>query len=84
MLRGSVGVDVARHAGCPVFVARAKDHGLAVPEIEPACPACLAVQRDTAGAALWCERHRSRHAHGRLHHALGQAVTSGSSQFIRV
>ncbi|MDB4993827.1 MAG: Universal stress protein UspA [Myxococcaceae bacterium] len=83
MLLGSVTEEVMRKAGCPVYVARAKDHVAASPEIEPPCTACLATQRQSNGKTLWCERHTRRHAHGRLHYQIPSAFEVGSN-LIRV
>jgi nucleotide-binding universal stress UspA family protein len=64
LLLGSVAESVARKASCPVLVAREKDyHAFVPPEIEPACPDCLAAQRQSGGARLWCERHAQHHPH---------------------
>jgi nucleotide-binding universal stress UspA family protein len=64
LLLGSVAESVVRKASCPVLVAREKDyHAFVPPEIEPACPDCLALQRESGGARLWCERHAQRHPH---------------------
>jgi nucleotide-binding universal stress UspA family protein len=68
LVLGSVAEQVAKKAQCAVLVARAKDYQGAVPEIEPPCGDCVSKQRDTKGAELWCERHASRHSHGRLHY----------------
>jgi nucleotide-binding universal stress UspA family protein len=65
LIVGSVAESVVRKASCPVIVVRPKDyHEFVPPEIEPACPECLRVQRETAGARLWCERHSEHHATG--------------------
>jgi nucleotide-binding universal stress UspA family protein len=69
MFLGSVAARVVRKAQCPVLVARRKDyHSRVVPDIEPPCPDCLAVQRETARETLWCARHAETHAHARLHY----------------
>lgn len=69
MILGSVAARVVRKAQCPVLVARKKDyHSRAVAEIEPPCEECLAVQRETKRAQLWCKRHSERHVHGRTHY----------------
>ena len=83
MLLGSVTEEVMRKAGCPVYVARAKDHSATTPEIEPPCTACVAIQAQTSGRTLWCERHTKRHAHGRLHNQVPSAFEVGSN-LIRV
>lgn len=79
---GSVAEQVVRHAGCPVLVVRPKDYhsrdGLG---IEPPCPDCVATQRETARAKLWCERHSTHHPHGRLHYELPATFGVGSMNF---
>jgi len=64
LLLGSVAESLTRHAPCPVMTWRPKS----VPiwsQIAPPCTDCLAVQRETNRATLWCERHSQRH--GRPH-----------------
>jgi nucleotide-binding universal stress UspA family protein len=76
---GSVAEKVVRHAGCPVLVVRPKDyHARAVPEIEPPCGDCIAVQQETARAKLWCERHSAHHTQGRLHYEVPPSFAMGS------
>jgi hypothetical protein len=84
MVLGSVANEVMTKAGCPVYVARAKDHMAAVPEIEPPCAACVETQQRTKGRTLWCDRHTKHHAHGRLHYGFSPAFEAGSSNLIRV
>jgi hypothetical protein len=38
---------------------RPKDVG--APHIEPPCPACVKVRRDSGGREFWCPEHRERH-----------------------
>lgn len=79
MALGSVAESVVRHAGCPVLVVRPKDyHARVVPEIEPPCPDCIAVQNQTARAKLWCERHSAHHSHGRLHYEVPKGFAEGT------
>lgn len=65
---GSVAENVSRLARCPVWIIRPKAHegGERIPEIEPACPACVTRRFETQGAELWCSRHSEHHirAHG--------------------
>jgi nucleotide-binding universal stress UspA family protein len=76
---GSVAEKVVRNAGCPVLVVRPKDHGASVaPAIEPPCPDCVAVQKDTARAQLWCQRHGEHHTHGRLHYEMPPSFALGT------
>lgn len=69
MILGSVAERVTRLADCPVLVARPKTHAAAraeIPEIEPPCPRCVAVRRESGGREMWCAQHRSPHL-GRRH-----------------
>ncbi len=82
LVLGSVAEQVVKKASCPVLVVRPPDyHTRAVPEIEPPCPECLTTQRNTHGAQLWCERHSSRHAHGRLHYEFPVGFGAGTMNF---
>jgi nucleotide-binding universal stress UspA family protein len=79
MALGSVAESVVRHAGCPVLVVRPKDyHARVVPEIEPPCPDCTAIQNETSRAQLWCARHSAHHSHGRLHYEVPKGFAEGS------
>lgn len=79
---GSVAEMVVRHAGCPVLVARPKDHHThAEPSIEPPCSDCVAVQEKTARAELWCARHTSHHPRGHLHYELPPSFALGTMNF---
>lgn len=79
MALGSVAESVVRHAGCPVLVVRPKDyHARVVPEIEPPCPDCTAVQNETGREQLWCARHSTHHSHGRLHYEVPKSFAEGS------
>ncbi|MFO0680161.1 MAG: universal stress protein [Polyangiaceae bacterium] len=77
-LLGSVASAVVERAPCPVYVARPADYAAAVPEIEPPCPDCIAVQFASAGEKLWCARHSEKHVHGHLHYAIPQGFGQGS------
>lgn len=84
-LLGSTSEQLVRKASCAVLVARQKDYrAAAVPEIEPPCPDCVALQAKTQGQQLWCARHdrSSKHPHGRLHYETPQAFALGS-QLVR-
>lgn len=78
LVLGSVAELVAKKAPCAVLVARPKDTAAMAPEIEPPCPDCVAVQRETAGAKLWCERHGARHVQARLHYETPPTFGVGS------
>jgi nucleotide-binding universal stress UspA family protein len=82
-LLGSVSQAIVADAPCAVLVARPKEY-VAGPEIEPACPKCLEVQKASHGDTLWCGQHATRHVHGRIHHMMNDAESlGGSSVFIR-
>ncbi len=83
LLLGSVAESVVRKASCPVLVVREKDyHAFVPPEIEPACPECLAKQRETGGSRLWCDRHAQHHPHAHLHYEIPESFGLGS-QLVR-
>jgi nucleotide-binding universal stress UspA family protein len=71
LLLGSVAEGTVRLAPCPVLVVRPKTPPAtaeAVPAIEPACPRCVEVRRQSHGAELWCEQHRERHGARHTYH----------------
>lgn len=80
-LHRSLAQRIASDAPCAVLIARPKEHSAAIPEIEPACPDCLDVQRKTTGTELWCAAHTARHPHGRLHYAIPKPFATGSMFF---
>jgi nucleotide-binding universal stress UspA family protein len=61
LLLGSVAESLVRHAPCAVFAFRPR---VEAPweKILPPCESCVAVQRQTNRAQLWCERHQEHHA----------------------
>jgi nucleotide-binding universal stress UspA family protein len=65
LLLGSVAERLLLAAPCPVFVAgpmpvtRDDAHE---PVIEPPCPDCLKVRRDSSGREWWCDLHARHHA----------------------
>jgi nucleotide-binding universal stress UspA family protein len=79
LLLGSTAERVVRGASCPVLVVRDKDyHRTLAPEIEPACPKCLEVQRESKGKKIWCAQHAAKHAHGHLHYEQAEPFAVGS------
>lgn len=68
VLLGSSAEATVRLAPCPVLVVRPKALPEPVPRIEPACPRCVTVRRETRGAELWCEQHRERHGQRHTYH----------------
>jgi nucleotide-binding universal stress UspA family protein len=61
MMMGSVAEALVRSARCPVLVARPIDYEQPrLPAgVEPPCPECLRVRRQSAGRSFWCARHTS-------------------------
>ena len=59
VLMGSVAEGVVRLSPCTVLVVRPRES--AAPHIEPPCPECLKVRRESGGREFWCEQHRDRH-----------------------
>ena len=80
LVMGSVSLEVVKKAPCAVLVARPKVQ-VATPEIEPPCPKCLEVQRESQGRTLWCTQHSTRHAKARLHYETPQPFALGSTFF---
>ncbi len=68
-LLGSVAEKVVRVCGCRVTVVREKNHKSEwrVPEIEPLCPDCATIRKDTAGEKLWCARHSEHHVRAHVY-----------------
>ena len=59
LVLGSVAERVLHHAHCPVLVAVPKDYAgtTASARVDPPCPECLAVRKQSGNATFWCERH---------------------------
>lgn len=79
-LSGSLSRKLVRRAPCAVLLARPRSE--AVPEIEPACPACTDIRFATGGAQLWCARHAVHHVHGHLHYGASNGYGAGA-MFVR-
>jgi nucleotide-binding universal stress UspA family protein len=79
-LFGSVAKKVAERAPCAVLVARSKKPEAAtVPAIEAPCPDCVAAQKASNGARLWCARHAEHHPHAHVHYEVAEGFGAGSS-----
>ena len=76
---GSVAERVARTAPCPVLIVRPKT--VPSPQIEPPCPDCTHVQRETHGASLWCERHAQHRPRPHTYHESPANYGLGSMTF---
>jgi nucleotide-binding universal stress UspA family protein len=62
LFSSSVAEQIVRYSSAPVLVVpNVPAEIAAVPEIEPACPQCVAVRRATQGKELWCEQHNQHH-----------------------
>jgi nucleotide-binding universal stress UspA family protein len=77
---GSVASSLVRNAPCPVMTWRPKS----IPvwnQIAPPCTDCLAVQRQTGRAALWCERHSQHHGRAHTYYEVPQSYGIGAQTF---
>jgi nucleotide-binding universal stress UspA family protein len=82
LVLGSVAEHIVRRASCPVLVVRDKNYELRnepEAEIEPPCPDCVAVQKASNGAKMWCARHSQPHPHGHAMYEIPEAFALGSS-----
>jgi nucleotide-binding universal stress UspA family protein len=78
-LMGSEAELVVRRAPCPVLVVREADYSSRdVPEIEPACPECVQVQRSSGGETIWCARHAEHHPRPHLHYEFPESYGRGA------
>ncbi len=64
----------------PCCVMAAKPRRLA-PTIEPPCPQCVTARRESAGKAMWCDRHSQRHIHPHRHYEYPPAFGLGTLNF---
>jgi len=81
MLVGSVSRSLSRTAPCPVFVARPKRYPQA-PAIEPPCPACVEVERESGGKVTRCAQHERHRLTAHLHYEAPPSF-GGGSMFLR-
>ncbi len=80
LLLGSVAESLVRHAPCPVLTWRPK----AVPiwsQIAPPCAACVAVQKETNRAKLWCEQHSRHHERAHTYSEVPSSYGMGAQTF---
>jgi hypothetical protein len=59
LMLGSIAEQVLAHAHCPVLIALPKDYTGKSPSdtIQPPCPDCIQVRKQSNGDTYWCERH---------------------------
>jgi len=77
---GSVAESLVRNAPCPVLTYRPK----AAPssqQIAPPCADCQAVQRESGGTRLWCERHSEHHPRAHTYSLVPESFAVGSQTF---
>jgi hypothetical protein len=80
LLLGSVAESLVRNAPCPVLTWRPK----AVPiwnQIAPPCADCVAVQKKTGRATLWCELHSQHHARAHTYYEVPSSYGIGAQTF---
>jgi nucleotide-binding universal stress UspA family protein len=80
LLLGSVAESLVRNAPCPVLTYRPKAVS-AWEKILPPCPDCLEVQRKTARARLWCDRHSQHHDLAHTYNLVPESYGIGSQTF---
>lgn len=80
LVLGSVSESLVRRAPCPVLAYRSKA-APAWPEIEPPCPDCLTMQRETQRRQLWCERHTQHHPRAHTYTETPPTFGMGSMTF---
>ena len=79
LLLGSVTEILVRKAPCSVVVVRPKRPvAKNIVEIEPPCPDCLAAQRASGGATLWCARHTGHHVAAHTYSEIPESFAMGS------
>jgi nucleotide-binding universal stress UspA family protein len=82
--QGSIAEKVARHAHCPVLLARSKTHVAdRSTEIEPPCPHCVETQQKTNGKELWCSQHSQHHKKGHTYTDYPDSSFGEGSEFFR-
>lgn len=79
LVLGSIAETVVRTAPCPVLVLREKDFSGGVPEIEPPCPKCVEIRKESHGETLWCETHA--HRLGRRHTYFNRPGPTGRAPY---
>jgi nucleotide-binding universal stress UspA family protein len=80
LVLGSVAESLVRHARCPVMTYRSKS-GPPWEQIAPPCADCVAVQRSSARARLWCDRHSQHHARPHTYSEIPASYGLGSQTF---
>jgi nucleotide-binding universal stress UspA family protein len=80
LLLGSVAESLVRNAPCPVLAYRPKSVA-AWERIQPACPDCIAIQRATQRARLWCDRHEQHHPRAHSYSEIPSTYGMGSQTF---
>lgn len=80
LLLGSVAESLVRNAPCQVLTWRHKSTP-AWSQIAPPCPDCVKVQKETARAKLWCERHSQKHGHAHTYYEVPSSYGIGAQTF---
>lgn len=80
LLLGSVAESLVRRCPCAVLVHRARS-APAWELIEKPCPDCVAVQKQTHGAKLWCVRHSAHHVQAHTYHEYPESFGLGAQTF---
>ena len=80
LLLGSVAESLVRRCPCAVLVHRPRS-APAWELIEEACPDCVAVQKQTQRAKLWCVRHSEHHVRAHTYHEYPESFGVGAQTF---
>jgi nucleotide-binding universal stress UspA family protein len=80
LLLGSVAETLVRYAPCPVLAYRPRAEA-PWEQIVPPCEDCLAVQRETKRARLWCDRHAQHHPRAHTYYELPPTYGVGAQTF---
>ncbi len=80
LVLGSVAESLVRHAPCAVLTSRPKIAPVWDQILAP-CPDCVAVQRETKRARLWCDRHAEHHPRGHTYSEIPPSYGMGTQTF---
>ncbi len=80
LILGSVAEGLVRNAPCPVLAVRPRTP-TASEMIEAPCPDCVAVQRETKRARLWCDRHSAHHERAHTYREYPESFGMGAQTF---
>lgn len=80
-LHRSTYARIVRQAPCSVLTALSREETPEGPLVDPPCPECLAVRRDSAGATQWCKSHSEHHIHGHMYRSARDPYSGSAWNF---